>query len=277
MDINLLFRSGMRECGRVLKVLPKDEIGTPMDYMMTILKEETIPSLNIIYPRLFQATFNINELIQVNDPTDIEKYGLSNKYIAYRIPHKLTEGLDIMSIKSCVPSVYRTNRGDQMNELTSFGTLTGDDSWNWVNRYGRASSASLYEMAARAQLDYADRQLLGQFTNAFRYKFYPPNILCILTEYATNSLSLDVTFCLKNDDNLISIEDTAYEEVRKLFILDLKKSIYNEYGLFSSVSTPNGDIDLKIDDWSSAEGDRNELYNQHLSTAHFRTTGMRSG
>ena len=30
MDINLLFRSGMRECGRVLKVLPKDEIGTPM-------------------------------------------------------------------------------------------------------------------------------------------------------------------------------------------------------------------------------------------------------
>ena len=44
MALNNLLKSGMRECGRVLKLLPKDEIGSPTEYMMKIIREETLPS-----------------------------------------------------------------------------------------------------------------------------------------------------------------------------------------------------------------------------------------
>lgn len=275
MDINKLFRAGMRECGRVLKVLPQEEIGSPMEYMMNVLKEETLPSLDIIHPRLFKVTFGIQKLIKINDQTELDGYGLDSRYIGYRIPRELTEGLDIMSIKSCVPSSsldIGNPSGDPYDTHGIF-TLTGGSSRN----FGRYSSANLYEAAAYAQLNYADRLLAGQFTSAFRYYFYPPNILMILSSYATSNQSLTVTFCLKNDENLVSVEDTAYEGIRRLFLLDLKKSIYNEYGLFSNVETSIGSIDLKIDDWSSAENDRNELYDTYANTAHFRTSSMRTG
>lgn len=274
MDINKLFRSGMRTCGRVLNVLPKDEIGSPMDYMMTVLKEETLPSLDIVYPRLFKTTFGIQHLIQVNDQTELDGIGIDSRYVAYRIPSKLTEGLGIMSIKSCVPSTSL----DLSDSKSSF-PLANFGLWQWSGggNYGRYSSANLYEAASYAQLNYADRQLAGQFTSAFRHYFYPPNILLILSSYVSDSLSLTCTFCLKNDENLISIEDTAYEGVKKLFLLDLKKSIYNEYGLFANIETPYGNIELKIDDWSSAESERNELYESYLATAHYRTSAMRTG
>lgn len=274
MDINKLFRAGMRECGRVLNILPKDEIGSPMDYMMEILKEETLPSLDIVYPRLYRTTFGINHLVQINDQTELTSRGLDSRYIAYRIPSFLTEGLDIVSIKSCVPSTALDigNSGDTFPR-ENFGL------WQWSGggNFGRYSSANLYEAASYAQLNYVDRQLAGQFTSAFRYYFYPPNILMILASYASSKLSLTCTFCLKNDENLVSIEDTAYEGVKKLFILDLKKSIYNQYGLFSNVDTPYGTIELKIDEWSSASSERNELYDSYLATAHYRTSSMRTG
>lgn len=276
MDINKLFRAGLRTCGRVLNVLPKDDIGSPMDYMLKILKEETLPSLDIIYPRLYKTTFGVQNLIEINEQTPLEGAGLDTRYIAYRIPKQLTEGLDIVSIKSCVPSssldIGRSNVSSPMNGYGIYNQYGATK-----QSYGRYSSADLYEAAAYANLNYADRLLMGQFTSAFRYYFYPPNILMILASYVTKSLSLTAEFCLKNDENLISVEDSAYEGVRRLFILDLKKSLYNEYGLFATVETQNGPLDLKIDEWSGAESERNELFDQYLSTAHFRTSSMRTG
>ena len=275
MDINRLFRSGMRSCGRVLNILPKDEIGSPMQYMMEVLREETIPSLNIVFPRLYHATFSISHLIKVADQTSPEEYGLDSKYIAFRIPKKLTEGLSIMSVKSCNPSTHTAS--SSQSGWRYDGLLTIQQNHGYSGRYGRYSSANLYEAAAIAQLNYADRQLAGQFTSAFRYYFYPPNILFLFGDYITDTLTLDCVFCLENDENLVSIEDTAYEGVRRLFILDLKKSIYNSYSIYDNISTPNGELSSKIDEWSSAESDRNELYDTYLATAHFRTSAMRTG
>lgn len=279
MDINLLFRSGMRSCGRVLRVLPKDEIGSPMEYMMGVLKDETIPSLNIVYPRIFQAEFLLQDLIKINNVSDDNTLrhikGLSEKYTYYRVPKELTEGLAIMSVRSCLPST--TFSRENTNHNSMFGTVNSLHSWGTSRNFGRYSSSNLYEAAAFAQLNYADRQLAGQFTEPFRYKFYPPNILAVISVYASDRLALTTEFNLENDENLISIPNTAYEGVRQLFILDLKKTIYNEYGIFSPIQTQNGDIDLKIDDWASAENDRNEKYNEYLTTAHFRTSTMRTG
>ena len=42
MDINKLFRAAEQKCGRILNMLPKDQIGSPREYLMQILQDEKI-------------------------------------------------------------------------------------------------------------------------------------------------------------------------------------------------------------------------------------------
>lgn len=273
MDINLLLRAGDRACGRVLNSLPKEQIGSPQQYMKTILKEETLPSLDIIYPMLMQVTVPASEFITISQadlnsmlPNTIQH---DERYSIVRIPKKITGGHDIASIKSCVPVSYHGNNG-----TTIGGSYWQDGNYygRQGNRWGRTSSADLYGAVLGAQLSYADRQLLGTIMGPFRFYFYPPNVL----RYTPHSTVLDIVFCLKNDENLVTIDDTAYEGVRRLFILDLKRSIYDQFCLYSEVDTPLGTLDYRIQDWSNCGAERDELFNTYRSTSHFRTTSIRS-
>jgi len=281
MDINRLFRAAERECGRVLKILPKDEIGGSVrQYLTDILNDETLPSLNIVYPRLLKRTFNTCELTALSraDVTNIIPRAIfDNRYIGYRIPSDITDGLKIMSIKNCVPTTHFSLDSNAIPTHGPGGLLVGA-SWNVTgpNRWGRYSSANMYEVAGQGILNYADNMLAGMYTQSFRYYFYPPNII-MLPIAAEHNIALSVTFCVENDPNLISISDTAWEGVKRLFILDVKKAIWSQFGIYTQISTPYGEIDLKIDDWSSAAGERNELYDQYLGSAHLRTTAMRMG
>lgn len=265
MDINLLFKAGERSCGRVMRVLPKDEIGSTKQYMMTILQEETLPSLNILYPRIYTATISIKDLIPVGDN---QRLG----YTTYRVPSEFTEGLGIVGIRSCNPVCTDGIGGTGAFPCgIGYGTNT-----LFTNKYGRYGSATLYEQVALTQLSYADNQLLGSVSAAPRFRFNPPNILLLSESFGTNS-TLSITFLLENDPNLISIENSAYDAIKRLFILDLKKSIYNEYSIMNQVETPYGTVDLRIDDWNSAESERNELFTEYLSTAHIRNSTIISG
>lgn len=265
MDINLLFRAGERACGRVLRVLPKDEIGSPKQYMTSILQEETLPSLNILYPRIYTAAIDVSQLIPVEDN---QRVG----YSTYRIPRELTEGLGIVSIRSCNPISTDGAGGTGAFPCgIGYGTNT-----LFTNKYGRYGSATLYEQVALTQLSYADNQLLGSVTAAPRFRFMPPNII-LLSDGFSKSNILSITFLLENDPNLVAIENSAYDAIKRLFILDIKKSIYNEYSIMNQIDTPYGTVDLKIDDWSGAESERNELYSEYLSTAHIRNSTIISG
>lgn len=274
MDLNKLLKAGMRECGRVLRLLPTEEIKSPTEYMMTIIKEETLPSLDVLHPMIIKKTFSTGDLIPVdiNDPS-IMSVNIPNKvinddrYSKYRIPLKMTDGHEILTIKSCVP--VSANVSPMMDGFGMYGNYNG---LPWNNHFGRATSGDLYGTALLAQVNYADRQLVGEISRNFRFYFYPPNIIMI-TNY-TGPLS--AAFCVKNDENLISLDDMTYEGVKRLFLLDLKKSIYNEFGNYTEIDTPYGTLDLKIQDWSSAEQDRNELFDNFRSTSHFRTSSIRS-
>lgn len=265
----------MRSCGRVLKVLPKDEIESPLIYMQKILKEETLPSLNILLPRLLTKSFPIYALKKIEDGDPIltasSSPKIDSRYNAYRIPSGIVDGAEIIGIKSCFASYGNGDNG--INDYNGIGL--GEI---YPNRYGRFSSANLYARALSNTLQYADAQLVGTMTPQLRHKFFQPNILWINKPWADNeSTFITVTFKLHNDENLVTVPDTAFEGIKKLFLLDLKKSIYNEYGMFSELDTPYGPINLKIDDWSSAESDRDALYTEYLGTAHFRNTSMRTG
>ena len=276
MDINRLFRAAERKCGRVLQMLPKDQIGSPREYLMQILQDETLPTLDIVYPRQIKKTFPMECFYPVVYKQDqYYDHGIDDRYSCFRIPLELTEGCEIMSIKSMVPATQVTKSGVDGYVIgpTAFGfrTVTGPNKW------GRYGSANMYEAVSMAQLEYADKMLQGGIQSAFRYYFYPPNIIYITRYYSNPGLILTATFNVKNDPNLISIPDTAFDAVKRLFILDVKATIYGEYALYNELDTPYGTISLNISDWATAEQDRNDLADQYRATAHYRTSSMRTG
>ena len=275
MDINRLFRAAEKKCGRVLNVLPRDQIGSPREYLMNILKEVTLPTIDTVYPRQIKKTFPaeiMTKLTYIKDNYYNEQ--IDSRYACFRIPLEVTEGCEIMSIKSMVPSTQvKVGASGYVIGPTALGfrTVTGPNKW------GRYSSANIYEAVSMAQLEYADKMLIGGIQMSFRYYFYPPNIVYITRSYAAPGLVLTATFNVKNDPNLISIPDTAYDAIKRLFILDVRSTIYGEYGIYNELDTPYGVLNLNISDWSGAEQERNELAEQYRATAHYRTTSMRTG
>lgn len=269
MDINKLFIQGNIACGRVLKILPESDIGSPKQYMARILKNVTLPSLNELHPCLYRTSVRTDQLIKL--PDDSKRLDL----VGYRIPIDITRGQRIMGIKHCYPT-SSSKITDDNTVIHSRNYMTGLWSGAYPNKYGRTSSANLYESVLSANIMYADMQLLGQLKESPVTRFEAPNIIWITKSYE-NCGSLDITFRLENDDNLISIPDSAFEAVKRLFILDLKSSIYSEYGILSTLETPYGTIDLKIEDWSGCSDQRSELYDTYMSTAHLRKHGMFSG
>lgn len=277
MDVNQLFRAAERKCGRVLRVLPKKEIGSPRQYLMQVLKDETLPTLDICFPYQIKKTFVIESLINCDFAQDsYYNQAIDDRYAAYRIPLEVTNGQEIMSIKDLVPSTQISR--ESINDGYVVGsTVLGFRNITGPNRYGRYSSANVYEAVSMAQLEYVDKMLMGNVQSQFRYYFYQPNILMMSRQYATRGGQYSATFNLKNDPNLVTIPDTAFDAVKKLFILDVKAAIFGEYGIFGEIDTPDGPISLGISEWSGAEAERNDLEMNYRSKAHIRNTSMRSG
>lgn len=281
MDISLLYTAGMRACGRVLKVLPQKEIGSPMEYLHRVFVEETLPTLDELIPQLIRKTFKISALLRVSDgDTAYENPEMANslgaffgdcRYNGFRIPPALVGGCEVTGIKNYFEG-YSTS-----SQTTG---LTGDGFGNmYPNKYGRYSSANIYARAWGNALNYADAQLLGTMLPALRMMFYEPNILFINKPFSDmDDEIITVVFRVKNDENLMSVSSKAFDNIKTLFILDVRKSIYNEYGMFKEIDTPMGaPVDPGISDWSSAESDREQKYQEYKQTAHFRNNSMMSG
>ena len=265
MDINLLFEAGMMACGRVLRILPKKEIGSPNQYMAKVLRVSTLPSINRVYPYIMRTILDTNRMQYV---------GVKDNYAGWRIPKELTNGLEIQSIKTCYP----VGSAQFKDTLAQNGSYVGTNTTymaSYPNKFGRYSSSNLYESSLIANVAYADLQLLGTIQQAPSPRFESPNILWINSTYQHSGAFL-VELCLDNDPSLLTIDNKVFDGVRRLFILDLKSAIFNEYGILSNIETPMGNLDLRIDDWSGAESERNDLFEQYLAYAHLRRNAMKT-
>lgn len=58
--------------------------------------------------------------------------------------------------------------------------------------------------------------------------------------------------------NLVSIPDSYIESFKKLAIYDIKIKLWNELKYLEEVVTPAGNLNLKVNDWESAERDRED-------------------
>lgn len=280
MDINLLFRSAMRKCGRVLSVLPKEDLGGSINaYLTGILMDETLPALDILIPYQLQISFNISDLTPISATTYSEVApsapAYDDRYSIYRIPKELTKGRGIMDVKSVVMGDKVSSSGTSMLDVRySTGLNVGA---SLPNQMGRFSSSVPWERSALMSARIVDSLLQGQATNNFRTKFFQPNILWIKRPYGeTSGLRLTACFLLKNDPSLLTIPDVSTVEVQKLFILHVKASLYNQFGHLSEGDTPYGSYNLNMSDWSGCESEANELFSQLQATAHIHNSAIKS-
>lgn len=279
MDINILFRAAMGKCGRVLKVLPPEEIGGSINqYLTDILEVDTLPSLDILIPYQFHVSFSISDLIPVSNTEMVNGLGLpsmpayDDRYAIYRIPKTVTKGRGIMGIKS----ITQANGNPLNDNYSAFPTGVGVGT-TMANQFGRYSSAVPWERAAISTLTYMDGLLQGQCSVKFRTYFYQPNILWIIKPYGLDKgMRLTANFLLKNDLSLLTIPDVSAVKVQELFILDVRARIYNEFGHISELDTPYGSVNLNIGDWSGCEGERRDLFETLQATAHIHNSAIKS-
>ena len=70
---------------------------------------------------------------------------------------------------------------------------------------------------------------------------------------------LNFTLSCERDSNGETIPESCYESFMELAALDLKTFLYNNLKYYNELPTAHGTINLKIDDYQSAEGDRKAL------------------
>lgn len=103
---------------------------------------------------------------------------------------------------------------------------------------------------------------LADITSAFEFArevflFEAPNRLTI-TRHSIDSFA-QVTFQARHPKDLSTIAITYEEEFFKLALLNIKIALYNEMKYYNEMDTTYGGARLMIDEWSSAEDNRESL------------------
>lgn len=129
------------------------------------------------------------------------------------------------------------------------------------------SDIDTYSSLAMAQ---ANANLISQAAPAVTFKFRPPNVLHLFY-MATYFGEIDIEVCLEHAENLSTISPTSWESFYELALLDIKRFLYNTLKHYSEIQTAYGTINLKIDEWSSAESDRKDLIEKWRDIYHLDT------
>lgn len=86
--------------------------------------------------------------------------------------------------------------------------------------------------------------------------------------YGYPRVQLTFKVACEHDPNGESIEESCYDSFMELAMLDVKQFLYNTLKLYDGIPTAFGAINLKIDDYQSAEADRNALLDKWRDTFH---------
>ena len=72
----------------------------------------------------------------------------------------------------------------------------------------------------------------------------------------------------EHDPSGETIEDSCYDSFMELATLDMKMFLYNNLKLYEGIPTAFGQISLKVEDYQSAEADKNALLNDWRDKFH---------
>ena len=210
------------------------------ELIMEIIKIKTLPVFNELYPYKTFIIINTNEL-QVVD-TKVES-------ITYVLPDVFGDR-QIMMINDVQPEQ------DQLTHRSAYDT--------GLYTYDLTSCYCGYQELMLAQ---AQANLLSSAMKGTTFRFIPPNQLEIFDGYGVSNL-YRVEVCLEHSENLTTLPATTYTSFLKLATLDVKKYMYDNLKHYDNLATSYGQIAMRIDDWSGAQDERQQLIEKWAQTYH---------
>ena len=212
----------------------KDDNGQPTpteNVIRDVLTTVTIPIYSQYNPWHREGTINLNKLKVVDKNAGI-----------YMLPAFLT--LTPVMYVSDVSLPMINNRGTYGDIAPAYG----------INRSVQGVLTSqAYMMVAGQMRSEPTFEYLGE--NKIKLYGYP-------------RAELSFRVACEHDPNGESIPDSCYSSFMELAILDMKQFLYNTLKLYDGIPTAFGNINLKIDDYQSAESDRNSLLEKWGDTFH---------
>lgn len=222
--------------------LPIDDI----DLYNTVIAKKTIPVFSPYCPWRYPVTIDLNH-IRVNDRVGSEDGTLVSNL--YRIPpvfDSIQNNIRVLGIESIYPTQY-------------------------INGMYMTPSYSTIEAYQALALGQGLADLSSTMIPPLTFQYIPPNLFKIYNTVVYNN-RVDILLHLTHTPELYSIEEAARESFYELAILDVKVFLYNQLKYWANTETAIGRLDLKIDDWSSAESDRRELLNTWKDNYHLDLT-----
>ena len=123
--------------------------------------------------------------------------------------------------------------------------------------YGGGMPLMEGNLVNQAMMANAGALVMNTMIPKLTFKFEAPRTLYVYNAYSCSKLVIELGF--EHDKTLASIPETAREEFLKLALLDVKENLYPTLKQYTEINTAIGNINLKLDDWASAEQDRKEL------------------
>ena len=77
-----------------------------------------------------------------------------------------------------------------------------------------------------------------------------------------------IEVCLEHSENLTTLPATTYTSFLKLATLDVKKYMFDNLKHYDNLSTSYGQIAMRIDDWSGAQDERQQLIEKWEQSYH---------
>lgn len=188
----------------------------------------TLTDFSVCYPRLEIVLLDENNMVDRSNRTKMSFY-------EYTIPKFVYDGTCILDVIRMEP--LRPNGYSDM----------------FIPTAGWADPASTIGAMADVR---ASAGLASAMSKAPTHRFEKPNHLYIYNGWAAGVY--EVECLLKHDLSLATVPEGAIYNLRLLAELDLKWYLYGKLKRKKSIETGVGSVQLEIDDWQSAESERND-------------------
>lgn len=202
--------------------------------IVTILNTITTPTFSIYLP--VKETLNVS----LNDLEVLEK---NNDYMKVLLPDFKTRKL-----------LYVFDIEYNNDNLSGLGCYWGGIPFQFGSTFNQLMLAN------------AGTSLMNQMIPKMTFNFESPRTLYVYNVYASAQVKILLGF--EHDLSLASIPETSRDEYYKLALLDVKENLYPTLKMYTEVSTSIGNINLKLDDWASAEDQRRDLLEKWDDTYH---------
>ena len=203
-----------------------------------VITTTTIPIFSQFSPWVKELEASLNTLQVVNKERGI-----------YMLPKMLCT-TPIYTIHSIELPMYR-GRGEIYGDIMTSGYST---------TYGGIGRATQDVLTATASA-----MLVSQIKAQPSFEYLGENKVRL---YGFPRTVLKFKVSAEHEPNGESIPPTCYESFMKLATLDMKVFLYNTLKLYDNISSAFGPVQLKIEDYSSADGERTALLNDWTEVFH---------